>query len=859
MSPAIANTPPLRGHLARTGWGVLSGSKLPGLPTPPSTPSSRSPSSPEQEGKRLVSEVASSWSQKYIFHIRYGGTREGRIHYECIFSRPTDDKPVPTMVVHVHFMFIPGSGAQAPRLFFRFEEADLRHEWKLVKDSAGVWRAEMGQQSMSLRQNAFERFLDSYVRSKDTIRQRGINLKTMFEEPRLVPPPACEHEVARTGSKLPFSRMSSTHSRKSEASEGEFRPGARTPQSGRKVEASREMAETMEGALKAANMYSTKVVPPSSLAELLANVLDAADEDNIGKMSHYEVSRLLMATLPGFGLEAWDIHRFLTYTKEDAEGFIDSRALVDMSQSIVFPLSKRRKEYADRGFPGLEVPIESIRHCFGDEITLTVEDLHTQFEACAAVDPSRALYYGVGDNGVRSVLQSRDVQTAGSGAGSRPSNGQEDVDGDEEKELMALKRRYVRECLNALIERISPQESAMLMQMLPEDESGFVMIDELTERLEHLRAEALHNAVVPCSVKFLREHLVTRFREVGMDEFGRMKLWKIKEALLKCQEICISRLQIHVLLCLADPNSKGDVKVDIFAGMCSSIIPHMCNAKIFAATAERLMLEHAEAAKERQNAELAALGAARVATPGDGEEAPVEKKVEVDQESVERTLIQVFSLVDDTRKPTPVLPPETIFKLLIEPTDQQIQGLCLDELEATGLVAEMNLDANGEVPYHDFVKRWVPIMFELRKNPLLGAYLKNGAAETLGFPEPNFAELEAFYPLLPPGHKQRILEQKERERKAAEAAAAATEEKPAEGRRVTKERRAATKERTTRRISTLPGSRADDEVCRLPSKGNALSCPVQEQEPPPGRGYQRRKAMQRSQTEGNLCAGVTDA
>merc|ERR1712190_206930 len=82
----------------------------------------------------------------------------------------------------------------------------------------------------------------------------------------------------------------------------------------------------------------------------------------------------------------------------------------------------------------------------------------------------------------------------------------------------------------------------------------------------------------------------------------------------------------------------------------------------------------------------------------------------------------------------------------------QIQGLQLSDFELSGFVAEMNADSHGDVAFLDHIKRWVPIIFELRKNQLLGAYLKDKAAETLGIPEPDLDALEQLFPLLPADH-----------------------------------------------------------------------------------------------------------
>lgn len=425
---------------------------------------------------------------------------------------------------------------------------------------------------------------------------------------------------------------------------------------------------------------------------------------------------------------------------------------------------------------------------------------------------------------------------------------------DEEQVLKALKRRYIRDCLSAVPERLSPQEAQRIMQMLTEDDSGFLHIDDLVDRLEALKTQALLNALVECDQTSLRTHLVLRFRKIGLTPEGKVKVWNAKQALLEADQVCLSRLQIHMLLCFTDPsvrpNRAGDVDVQAFLAICSVVIPHMNDAKIFVDTAERLQAETAEAIRRNENAELAALGAARVSSLGnEGEEKSQEN--DVDQETVERTLIQVFSLSDDTHRSPPTLPPETIFNLLMVANDPQVASCQLSEFELTGLAAEATLDVNGQVPYIEFVKRWVPIIFELRKNQFLGAYLQQGAADTLRIPEPNVKELEAIFPLQPPGSENKPDDKVPK-----------TEQVSSSRRRSSDRSRAGSKEGSNRRVSrdgevSGPGSRrgskgAPDDGSPSPAMrlrgtmvGGTRSKPEESgasKEPPPGRGYARRKA-----------------
>jgi hypothetical protein len=271
-----------------------------------------------------------------------------------------------------------------------------------------------------------------------------------------------------------------------------------------------------------------------------------------------------------------------------------------------------------------------------------------------------------------------------------------------------------------------------------------VHIEDLGDQLEHLRMEALLNSLVETDVASIRAHLLERFRAVGVSPDGNLKVWKLRTAVLQAEQICLSRLQIHALFCLAEPDEYGDVDLVTYMGSLSVVIPHMCDAKVFVETAERLQSEHADATRRNENAELAALGANTVdqLRQEDGEEKHQEN--EVDQETVERTLIQVFSVLD--KEHNGLLAPETIWNVLSSGGDAQVQALSLSEFETNGLAAEMALDENGLVVYHEHVRRWVPVIFEVRKSPLLGGYLKDDSAETLGIPEPNIEALEALFP-----------------------------------------------------------------------------------------------------------------
>lgn len=859
MAPAPA-TPTRSRHLARAGWSIVSTKNL---LAPEALPLDLN-----DEGARLVAEVARCWTSRYHFYIEPLGPYEGAFHYQCLFSCPTTELPVPSTILSTRFaLVVPGAAeggsAVRPRLLYSFEEGDLRHEWALEQDAMGRWHAAQGQQFGSLADGVFEQFLDRVIREKDTVRERGIDLTTPFEETRLGGLQAVGSEIASDlGSSL------SDEDTRSSSKNTELSPPIVTVNQ-RPLEGSvlsgqlptidqQEMADAMRAALKASGLLCEMVTPPSSLAELLANIFDAADEENIGELPHYEVARLLSATLPGFGLELWDIHLLLTSAQENDDGFIECKPFIQAAPEIIQALRKRRMSFRERGLPGVEIPLEAVKHCFSDEVTSIAGRLAVVFDQCAMEDSSRGKWHQLQPQAMhrsrtRNSLGSIAAQGSLSIAVSPEVvslNGSAPLGDDQERHLVGIKRRFCLECTSQLPERISPQEAQRLLQMLPEDEDGYIRIDDLAEHLEALRTEAMLNALVETDVLSLRTHLVLLFRRIGMSEDGKMKLWMIKHALLQADQICLTRLQIHVLLCLADSDTQGFVDIAGFLGMCCVVIPHMFDARKFVATAERLISEHAEAMRRSENAELAALGASRVGQLGqDGEESQESK--EVDQETVERTLVQVMNLHDDTHRNPPCLPPEQLFSIL-HSNEKEVQSCQLSDFELCGLAAEMMPDADGFVAYGDHIRKWVPIIFEQRKNRLLAAYLQDGAAEVMGIEEPDLEGLEKLFPLLPPESKVH------------------REERRNSHSRTSGERRGSRSDYSRQHSKQDPGSFRRPSCARLDPDDPNSSPPMRSRssilgaeprrssknrrtfssidghskinEPPPGRGFARRKA-----------------
>lgn len=743
-----------RGCLPRAGWHIIS-------PEGFEEASSYLTPDLEAEGERLVTEIASSWGGKYLHTIKPYGPHEGAFHYQCIFSAPTPEVPVPVAVVSTFFaLVVPAAvddpAGNGPRMLFSFEEGDLRHEWKLTRDRRGNLQMVEGQQAHSLRDGIFEQYLDAYIHDKDTAIATGIKVTTSFEETRLQPPPAYDEDpTIRDGSDAEDDSAADLLE-DSALMESQFSSELADP----------EEMQVLQSTLVYAGVACDKVRPPATLTELLANIFDAADEDNRGELAHYEVAKLLGATLPGYGLEQWDIHVLLSTAQETNTGLLEWASFVQAAPEFIQELRKRRLAYRERGFPGVDdISEEGIKFCFFDELTKTGEKLMEIFEARAAEDPSVALWHYVqpikarktgsvsfqltGDDelAMRSSISAMDPAELANITG-KPQTLLEPTGAEgEEKVLAGLRRGAFGECLEQLPQRMSPQEAKQLMQMMIEDEDGTILIEEnFIESLEALRSGAIMNALVATELSALRKQLVLRFRALDIPENSKVKVWLLKNILLTADQVCLSRLQIHTLLCLAAPDPDGNVDISQFLGMCCSVLPHMQSASIFNETSEQLIAD--QHARERQ-AETAALEASLERGRGGGEEEAEGKEEEISPEDVDKALLQVLQLADDSHGRQPAtLAPEAMYHAL-NSGDAQVQQCQLTEKELVGFVAEMQLDANGEVAYHDHVKRWVPVLFELRKHPFYGFYLHEDMRESLGLQDPDPQEMEELFPLYP--------------------------------------------------------------------------------------------------------------
>ncbi|CAK8992720.1 Hypothetical protein SCF082_LOCUS3200, partial [Durusdinium trenchii] len=285
-----------------------------------------------------VEDELSKWQcNKYTHITRAVQMLEQKvIKLETIFSRPAQDCPVPVAVVFVYFHLDTSTGA----LTYQFEEENVQHEVS----------------GQSLAPGMYECWLDRIIGDKLQVRQLH-DLATSFEQTRLVPPPHIEEAEVTV-----------------EDASGPHAPGhvaadvAAVPSAGAGV----PVAPAEDPAVEL------------DLSTLLANIFDAADEENELELRHKEVADLLYAT--PLGLTDWDIKLLLTRATEFETGRIEYQPFVSAAPEIIEGLRQRRSAFESRKVAdAAPVTMEAIELCFGEEIE---EVARTMREAFGQHDPA---------------------------------------------------------------------------------------------------------------------------------------------------------------------------------------------------------------------------------------------------------------------------------------------------------------------------------------------------------------------------------------------------------------------------------------------------------------------------------------
>ena len=81
---------------------------------------------------------------------------------------------------------------------------------------------------------------------------------------------------------------------------------------------------------------------------------------------------------------------------------------------------------------------------------------------------------------------------------------------------------------------------------------------------------------------------------------------------------------------------------------------------------------------------------------------------------MEKLFLSLLNQKDDLRKANPTIDVAPFVDVM---RSDQLQNSCqFSDREIRGLMAEAFIDEQGEIPYVDHVKTWLPILFEMRKS-----------------------------------------------------------------------------------------------------------------------------------------------
>jgi len=311
-----------------------------------------------------------------------------------------------------------------------------------------------------------------------------------------------------------------------------------------------------------------------------------------------------------------------------------------------------------------------------------------------------------------------------------------------------LTRHEFRSCLQSKGERFSNQEVQMLMQMAKEDEYGQVPYDDFSVLLQQLRIDALHNALVETEVQSLRVHLILLMRREGLDHDWVLPVWTLRNVLLHADQLCLSRMQIHVILSIVHPDEFGAVDAEYFLRVCCTVIPYMFDTTVFMEKASTIAKDKADAQAKQELEELQGLSSSLAKRRTEDEDQEDVQANAPDRDSVEKALIHVGNQADDKHRQ--VL---EAGKFLEAMHHEQVLQCQLSDAELRGFIAEAEIDERGEISYVDHIKTWVPILFELRKSRIYDAiFAKDWGSDATHFVD--LSQYEAQFPLLPGGRNR---------------------------------------------------------------------------------------------------------
>merc|ERR1719401_1230929 len=194
-------------------------------------------------------------------------------------------------------------------------------------------------------------------------------------------------------------------------------------------------------------------------------------------------------------------------------------------------------------------------------------------------------------------------------------------------------------------------------------------------------------------------HLIRLCHREGMGSDNILYIWELRNVLLHADQLCLSRMQIHVILMIIHPNEAGEVDVEYFLRVCCTVIPYMFDTTAFGETAAQIQKDKQDAIAKQELEELQKFGgSSMVSSKKRAEDEEFEQEDQQanapDKDSVEKELVQKASA-----DPYP-----TAGRLMSLLRSESLQHLQLSDAEIRGLIAEVRFVAEadiGELPGKD--------------------------------------------------------------------------------------------------------------------------------------------------------------
>merc|ERR1719410_1591006 len=119
--------------------------------------------------------------------------------------------------------------------------------------------------------------------------------------------------------------------------------------------------------------------------------------------------------------------------------------------------------------------------------------------------------------------------------------------------------------------------------------------------------------MVETDVDQLRKHLILLARDQGMGDDCILPVWNLRNVLLSADQLCLSRMQIHVILSIVHTNEEGLVDFEYFLRVCCTVIPQMFDVGLFAEKAAAIAKEKADAQARQELEELQGIASSSLA------------------------------------------------------------------------------------------------------------------------------------------------------------------------------------------------------------------------------------------------------